>query len=99
MFAKGSTVRTTLDFLTAEGGSELVARVLGPLPADVREQLTRVDATGEVPGGGDDLVGLRDQVHGHEPTRGARRAKAVCRVGFRWDEPARRRCPDPRRLS
>ena len=49
MFAKGSTVRTTLDFLTAEGGSELVARVLGPLPADVREQLTRVDATGEVP--------------------------------------------------
>ena len=49
MFAKGSTVRTTLDFLTAEGGSELVARVLGPLAADVREQLTRVDATGEVP--------------------------------------------------
>jgi hypothetical protein len=49
MFAKGSTVRTTLDFLAAEGGSELVTRVLAPLPERVREQLTRVDATGEVP--------------------------------------------------
>ena len=49
MFAKGSTVRTTLDFLMVEGGTELVSRVLAPMPADVRDQLTHVDATGEVP--------------------------------------------------
>ena len=49
MFAKGSTVRTTLEFLAAEGGPDLVARVLAPLPDTVREQLTRVEATDEIP--------------------------------------------------
>lgn len=49
MFAKGTTIRTTLDFLTAEGGDALVARVLAGMPEDARTALLRVEATGEVP--------------------------------------------------
>jgi hypothetical protein len=49
MFAKGSTVRTTLDFLSAEGGSELVARVLAAVPDPVRSSLTRAEPTAEIP--------------------------------------------------
>jgi hypothetical protein len=48
-FAKGSTIRTTVDFLAAEGGDALVARVLDPLPRDVRDALARVEPTGELP--------------------------------------------------
>ena len=49
MFAKGSTIRTTLDFLTAEGGPELVSRVLTALPDSVRAALGHVDPTAELP--------------------------------------------------
>jgi hypothetical protein len=48
MFAKGTTIRTTLDFLRAEGGSSLVDRVLADVPADSRAELARVEPTGEV---------------------------------------------------
>lgn len=49
MFAKGSTIRTTLDFLEAEGGSALVSRVLDAVPDALRGTLARVEATAEVP--------------------------------------------------
>ena len=49
MFAKGSTIRTTLDFLNAEGGPSLVGRVLGDLAPPVREAVTRVEPTSELP--------------------------------------------------
>jgi hypothetical protein len=49
MFAKGSTIRTTLDFLSAEGGTDLVSRVLGKLPEGLREALNRVEPTAELP--------------------------------------------------
>ncbi len=49
MFAKGSTVRTTLDFLAAEGGSELVTRVLASIPESDRERLARAGPTDELP--------------------------------------------------
>jgi hypothetical protein len=48
MFAKGTTIRTTLDFLQAEGGQPLVDRVLEGVPADVRAALARVEPTGEI---------------------------------------------------
>ena len=49
MYAKGSTIRTTLDFLDVEGGPALVERVLSGVPAATREELTRVEPTGEIP--------------------------------------------------
>jgi len=49
MYAKGSTVRTTIDFLRAEGGEELAERVLAALPDDVRGRLVHTEPTGEVP--------------------------------------------------
>lgn len=49
MFAKGTTIRTTLDFLAAEGGAEHVERVLGGLSAPTREEIARVEPTGELP--------------------------------------------------
>lgn len=48
MFAKGSTIRTTLDFLQAEGGDALVERVLSDLPASTRAALTGVEPTAEI---------------------------------------------------
>src|SRR5918994_5580909 len=47
MFAKGSTIRTTLDFLDAEGGAELVGRVLGDLAPDVRDAIAGAGPTSE----------------------------------------------------
>lgn len=49
MFAKGSTVRTTLDFLAAEGDGSALDRVLATLPGETRERLTAVEPTAEVP--------------------------------------------------
>ena len=49
MYAKGSTIRTTLDFLNAEGGAPLVARVLERLVPATRDALARVEPTGEIP--------------------------------------------------
>jgi hypothetical protein len=49
MDAKGSTIRTTLDFLQAEGGATLVARILDALPDATRDALARVEPTGELP--------------------------------------------------
>ena len=48
MFAKGTTIRTTLDFLQVEGGQPLVDRVLADVPAEIRAELARVEPTGEV---------------------------------------------------
>jgi hypothetical protein len=49
VYAKGSTIRTTIDFLAAEGGAALVDRVLAPLSPDVRDELTRAEPTAELP--------------------------------------------------
>jgi hypothetical protein len=49
MFAKGTTIRTTLDFLAAEGGSGLVDRVLADLSPETRDAIARVEPTGELP--------------------------------------------------
>jgi hypothetical protein len=49
MFAKGSTILTTLDFLDAEGGAELVGRVLGDLVPDVRDAIASAGPTSELP--------------------------------------------------
>ena len=49
MFAKGSTIRTTLDFLRAEGGAEFVERVLRDLTPETRAEIARVEPTGELP--------------------------------------------------
>jgi len=49
MYAKGSTIRTTLDFLNAEGGAPLVTRVLERLVPTTREALARAEPTGEIP--------------------------------------------------
>ena len=49
MFAKGSTIRTTLDFLEAEGGPALVSRVMAAVPDALRGTLARVEPTAEVP--------------------------------------------------
>ena len=49
MFAKGTTIRTTLDFLAAEGGSGLVERVLADLSPETRDAVARVEPTGELP--------------------------------------------------
>ena len=49
MYAKGSTIRTTLDFLRKEGGAELVDNVLASLPPDVRGQIAGVDPRAELP--------------------------------------------------
>ena len=49
MYAKGSTIRTTLDFLHAEGGPPLVARVLENLPPATRDALGHVEPTAEIP--------------------------------------------------
>src|SRR6187551_1941676 len=49
MYAKGSTTRTTLDFLNAEGGAPLVTRVLDRLVPETRDALARVKPTGEIP--------------------------------------------------
>jgi hypothetical protein len=48
MFAKGTTIRTTLDFLQVEGGQALVDRVLSGVAAETRAELARVEPTGEV---------------------------------------------------
>ncbi|HEX2094554.1 MAG TPA: hypothetical protein VHG28_19270 [Longimicrobiaceae bacterium] len=47
--AKGSTIRSTLEFLTAEAGPEVVERVLASLPAEDRRRVETVSATEEVP--------------------------------------------------
>ena len=49
MYAKGSTIRTTLDFLRAEGGAELVERVLSALPPETRDRVERAEPTSELP--------------------------------------------------
>ena len=49
MYAKGSTIRTTLDFLNAEGGPELVRRVLGELTPATGAAIARVEPTAELP--------------------------------------------------
>ena len=49
MYAKGTTIRTTVDFLRAEGGSDLVNRVLSTLAPHTREAIARVEPTGELP--------------------------------------------------
>ena len=49
MFAKGSTIRTTLDFLNAEGGADLVGRVLRDLEPDVRDAIASAGPTSELP--------------------------------------------------
>ena len=49
MYAKGSTIRTTLDFLHGEGGPPLVARVLENLPPATRDELGHVEPTAEIP--------------------------------------------------
>jgi hypothetical protein len=49
VYAKGSTIRTTLDFLAAEGGVALVDRVLAELPGETRERIARVEPTAELP--------------------------------------------------
>src|SRR5215218_8441847 len=49
MFAKGTTIRTTLDFLGAEGGPALVERVLAELSPETRDAISRVEPTGELP--------------------------------------------------
>ena len=49
MYAKGTTIRTTLDFLAAEGGRALVDRVLAGLPDETRDRIARVEPTGELP--------------------------------------------------
>jgi hypothetical protein len=49
MYAKGSTIRTTLDFLRTEGGPELVDRVLVGLTPETRDAIARVEPTGELP--------------------------------------------------
>jgi hypothetical protein len=48
-YAKGSTVRTTLAFLGAEGGGALVERVLAALPREDRERLVSAEPTAELP--------------------------------------------------
>jgi len=69
VFAKGSTIRTTLDFLTTEGGPELVSRVLAALPDSVRAALGQVDPTAELPYGHlQALWGAADAALGADPT-------------------------------
>ena len=48
-FAKGSTIRTTLDFLNAEGGEELVGRVLDGVSPATRRVIANVEPTSELP--------------------------------------------------
>jgi hypothetical protein len=48
-FAKGSTVRTTVEFLRRDGGAALVERVFESLPRDLADRLRGVEATAEVP--------------------------------------------------
>ena len=47
--AKGSVIRSTLEFLRAEPGSDTVADVLARLGADERARIERADATVEIP--------------------------------------------------
>lgn len=47
--AKGSTLRSTLDFLGAEVGADAVERVLASLPAEDRRVVETAAATDEVP--------------------------------------------------
>jgi hypothetical protein len=49
LFSKGSTFRTTLDFLAREAGADAVARVLADLPADARAAVQAAGATEELP--------------------------------------------------
>ena len=49
LFAKGSTVRSTLAFLRAEQGDDQVARVLHSLPPVTRDRLTLAEPTEELP--------------------------------------------------
>jgi len=47
--AKGSVVRSTLEFLRAESGEPALAQALGALPEDVRSRVERADPTEELP--------------------------------------------------
>ena len=47
--AKGSVIRSTLEFLRAESGAGTPARVLARLPAEARARCERADATEELP--------------------------------------------------
>lgn len=47
--AKGSVIRSTLEFLRAESGGEPLERVLARLSAEERARIERADATAEVP--------------------------------------------------
>lgn len=47
--AKGSVVRSTLEFLRAESGVETLERVLALLPAEGRGRIERADPTEELP--------------------------------------------------
>jgi hypothetical protein len=49
MFAKGSTIRTTLDFLRRERGGAAVERILDALPAASRARVLAAGPTDEVP--------------------------------------------------
>ena len=47
--AKGSVIRSTLEFLRAERGAATLQRVLSLLPADARARCERADPTEELP--------------------------------------------------
>jgi hypothetical protein len=47
--AKGSVIRSTLEFLRAEPGADVVARVMARLGAEERARIERADATVEMP--------------------------------------------------
>lgn len=48
-FAKGSAVRTTVDFIRQDGGPAMVDRVFAALEPGLAERLRGVEATAEVP--------------------------------------------------
>lgn len=47
--AKGSVVRSTLNFLRGEFGDDVLARVVGALPDDARASIEHAEPTDEVP--------------------------------------------------
>ena len=69
MFAKGSTIRTTLDFLNAEGGPDLVGRVLTDLTPATRAAIAGIEPTNELPYATlQDLWRAADALLGADPT-------------------------------
>ena len=56
LYAKGSTVVATLEFLRADGGADTLWAVLQALPADLRGRLVAAEPTAEL--AYDDLVAL-----------------------------------------